>query len=219
MSAHRIGVARWGIWFLSSMAAFVLPTGAAEPKLADLVPIKLTAGVNRIPKFAPDGRDGLIVLGWRDNGNAHGYDLYVVLLPTKPGASDWNVVGIFPKGYAAPIEDTIQDDPHLGEDVVRAVRFARGTLDGKPTTLLITATRELDVDVGIPGPSFTSFDVYRLTPSDGGIGSTADFFERVSHERSTTKFCNALMALFRAFGLALPASYAGPKTVDGCPKD
>jgi hypothetical protein len=33
----------------------------------------------------------------------------------------------------------------LGEDVVRAVRFARGTLDGKPATLLVTATRELDV--------------------------------------------------------------------------
>lgn len=217
MPAHRVRVARSVIALLSSVAAFMLPAGAAEPKLSDLVPIKLAAGVNRIPKFAPDGRDGLIVLGWRDNGNAHGYDLHVVMLPTKPGASDWNVVGIFPKGFDAPIEDTIRDDPHLGEDVVSAVRFARGTLDGKPATLLVTATRELDADVGIPGPSLTSFDVYRLTRSDGGIGSTADFFERVSHVRSTTKFCNAQMALFNRFGLALPASYAGPKTADGCP--
>jgi hypothetical protein len=219
MPARRIGIARSAIALLASMATLVLPTAAAEPKLFDLVPIKLTAGVNRIPKFAPDGRDALIVLGWRDNGNAHGYDLYVVMLPTKPGASDWNIVGIFPKGYDTPIEDMIRDDPHLGDDVVRAVRFARGTLEGKPATLLLTATREIDVDVGIPGPSFTSFDVYRLTPSDGGSGSTADFFERVSHVRSPTKFCNAQMALFKAFGLALPASYAGPKTADGCPKD
>jgi hypothetical protein len=130
---------------------------------------------------------------------------------TKPGASDWNV--------NAPIEDTIRDDPHLGEDLVRAVRFARGTLDGTPATLLVTATRELDVDVGIPGPCFTSFDVFRLTRSDGGIGSTADFFERVSHVRSITKSCNAQKALFKWFGLAPPASYAGPKTADGCPKD
>jgi hypothetical protein len=72
---------------------------------------------------------------------------------------------------------------------------------------------------GWPGPSITFFDVYRLTRSDGDIGSTTDFFEHVSHARSTTKFCNAQMALFKAFGLARQASYAGPRTADGCPKD
>ncbi|MFI5011484.1 MAG: hypothetical protein ACHQAY_03960 [Hyphomicrobiales bacterium] len=201
---------------LSIAMGLGLPSVAAEPKLSDLVPIKLVAGANKVAQFAPDGRDALITLGWRDNGNAHGYDLYLVMLPTKPKANDWNVVGIAPAGFESRLEDTIRDDPHMGEDIVRSVRFARGKLDGKPATFLVTATRETDIDVGIPGPSFTNFEVYRLTRSDGGIGTTADYFERVSQSRSAIKFCNAEMALLKRFGLPLPASHAGPKTEDGC---
>ena len=146
--------------------------------------------MNRIPKFAPDGRD--VVLGWRDNGNAHGYEL-----PCRDAADEARCFLLerrrhLSQGFDAPIEDTIRDDPHLGEDLVRAVRFARGTLDGTPATLLFTATRELDVEVGIPGPCFTSFDVYRLTQS-------------ALHN----KILQSQKALFKWFGLAPPASYAG----------
>jgi hypothetical protein len=204
---------------LSCLGLCQCPTAfAAEPAITDLLPIRLVAGPNKLPRFAQDGREALITLGWRDNGNAHGYDLYLVMLPTKPGAGDWNVVGIFPAGFESRIEDTIRDDPHVGEDVVRSVRFAHGRFDGKPETLLITATRDIDIAVGIPGPSYVAFAVYRLARSDGGGGSTQDYFERLSLSRSSTKFCNAEMALFKRFGLALPMSYAGAKTEDGCSK-
>src|ERR1700736_6877471 len=72
---------------------------AAEPAITGLSPITLVAGPNQLPRFSQDGREALITLGWRDNGNAHGYDLYLVMLPTKPGAGDWNVVGSFPAGF------------------------------------------------------------------------------------------------------------------------
>ncbi|MFI4997993.1 MAG: hypothetical protein ACHQAQ_19690 [Hyphomicrobiales bacterium] len=213
---RKIGRRAACIVLLGSAIGLAVPSVAAEPKLSDLVPVKLVAGPNKVAQFMPDGRDALITLGWRDNGNAHGYDLYLVMLPTKPKGNDWNVVGIFPSGFESRLEDTIRDDPHMGEDVVRSVRFARGKLDGKPAALLVVATRETDIEVGIPGPSFTSFEVYRLTHSDAGMGTTADYFERVLQSRSTTKFCNAEMALFKRFGLALPAGYAGPRTEDGC---
>ncbi len=49
MPAHRIGVARSLFALLSPMAAFMLPAGATEPELSDLVPITLE--IDALPTF------------------------------------------------------------------------------------------------------------------------------------------------------------------------
>jgi hypothetical protein len=61
---------------IAAMSALVIaaPTLAAAPVLTDLVPIALQPGVNAIPALSPDGSAGIIVVGSRSNGNAHGYD-------------------------------------------------------------------------------------------------------------------------------------------------
>jgi len=56
------------------------PAAAAEPakhRFTELTPIPLKPGPNTIERFAPDGRSAIVTLGWRENGNAHGYDLYL----------------------------------------------------------------------------------------------------------------------------------------------
>lgn len=207
---------------LLASLAFALLAGAAAGaevthKITELEPISLSSGVNRISRFAPDGRDGLIVLAWRDNGNAHGYDLALVMLEPMPGAG-WNVVAIAPMDQdAGRVEDTLRDAPHTGDDVVRSFRFARGKVDGEAATLLFVATRDLDVGAGIPGPSLVTFEVYRLARNDGDVGMTRDFFDPIQRTHSPTRFCNAEMALSRVFGLPLRRGYAGPQTADGCP--
>lgn len=190
--------------------------GAAVPlreRLASPQVVRLAPGANTVPGFAGDDRSALITLGWRDNGNAHGFDLYLVMLPSRPGGTDWNVVGVeTDKG----LEATITDAPHTGEDVVRSVRFARALLDGRPATLLFTATRRFNPSAGIPGPSKTDVQVYALRANTEGPGSTREYFESVGRFTTTTAYCNAEMALFQELGVPLPRSYSGPGTKTGC---
>lgn len=200
------------------LLAWPLATTQAQPasvRLTELAPIPLRIGVNRVQRFARDGREAQIVLGWRDNGNAHSYDLFLVLMPLRPGGSDWNVVGV--EHEADRFEDVIRDQPHTGEDMVRSIRFAHGRLNGTPETLLLTATREMSPE-GIPAPSAVVFEVFRLVASDGVPGTTRDYFERVARMRGATLFCNAEVALSRAFGLPPRGAAGAPRTPDGCPR-
>jgi hypothetical protein len=144
--------------------------------------VRLSAGSNTVLNFVGDGRPALITLGWRDNGNAHGFDLYVVMLPIRLGAVDWNVVGV---ETDRGIEATITDDPHTGEDVVRSARFAQALLDGRPATLLLTATRGFNPAGGIPGPSRTDIQVYALRANTEGPGATREFFASVGRFTTT----------------------------------
>jgi hypothetical protein len=189
---------------------------AEQPKhrFTDLAPIPLKPGPNTIQHFAPDGRPAIVTLGWRENGNAHGYDLYLVLMEGNSGVSE--VVGFDTLTQdGGGFEDTIRDDPHTGEDVVRSVRFVRGKIDGQPGTFVFVAQRGFDPEEGIPGPSLVDTTVYRLVPGED-VGTTSDMFEPVEKLQSTTKFCHAEKALLKQYGLPLTRSYAGPDTADGC---
>ena len=188
----------------------------ARVTLSELVPIPLRSGVNQIERFAPDGRNALIILSWRENGNAHAYDLFLVLLPSRLGATDWNVVGVDFTMPDRQFEDTIRDAPHTGDDMVRSVRFVRGRLNGKPATLLLAATRELSDD-GIPAPSLVNFDVFVLQQSQGDVGVTRDYFSQIARHRSTSMFCNAEVALSAQFALPIRRQRDWPNTPSGCP--
>jgi len=112
-------------------------------------------------------------------------------------------------------EDTIRDDPHTGEDVVRSVRFVRGRIDGQPGTFVFVAQRGFDPGEGIPGPSLVDFTVFKLVPGED-VGTTSDMFQPVEQVQSSTRFCHAEKALLQQYGLPLTRSYAGPDTADGC---
>jgi hypothetical protein len=201
---------------VSPLTLVSVAANGAEPRLTDVVPIPVRAGINTIASLAPDGRSGTVVLGWRDNGNAHGYDVFVVLLPTRAGGKDWNVVGFVPSnGENGALEDSIRDAPHEGDDVVRSVRFARGRVDGVDSTLVFVANRVIGGD-GIPAPTPVDFTLYRLARG-AEVGVTTDVFQIAGQWHTEARFCNAEIALTVAFRLPLRASYEGPKNKDGKP--
>jgi hypothetical protein len=204
---------------MTAMTALLISVSAAyaesAPELSELTPIPLKAGLNRVPQFSSDGREATILLGWRDNGNAHGYDLFVVTMPSRQGGKDTQVVGIDEGGTGGRFNDVIRDQPHTGEDIVRFVRFARGMVNGKPSTLLLTATR--DIAGAYPEPAFVDFVAYRLERSDGAPGATVDYFAPIARFRSEGRYCNAEMALSAAFNVPLRTGYQGPKQPNGQP--
>ena len=68
-------------------------------RLTALQPIALGFGVTHVLHFAADGRDALIAQSFRDNGNAHGYNIWLVMIKSD-AEPRWNVVG-FDDGNSA----------------------------------------------------------------------------------------------------------------------
>ncbi len=195
------------------LSYFVAGAEAADNKpvvVTDLHIHDLKWGVNVVPRFAKDGRSARIVQAWRGNGNAHGYDVFMVMMPGGETDSDWNVVG-FDTGRE--FRDSIRDDPHTGEDMNGSVYFGNALLNGKREAVVLTATQQIRGSYG--EPAFTRFEIYKLVREDG-FGTT-DQFELVDTILSKTKTCNADLAFSRQFHVALPKSYAGPNAKDGCP--
>jgi hypothetical protein len=161
--------------------------------ISDLRAIPLQTGVNRIDRFAPDGRPADVRLSWKDDGHGKGHDVFAA---DVPGAGTVRMPG----------GDSISDDPQNDSDMARSVRFASGRVDGEPATLLLLATRG-------PGraATATTYQVYRLDPMADGFG-----FALVSERALPRPFCNADMALSVASGLPLRVSYRGALTPDGC---
>lgn len=188
-----------------------------ELSLRDINLIPLHDGMNTIEHFAADGRAATIVRAWRDNGNAHGYYLHLVLLPLVKDQGTSNKFGVvaFDKGKDT-INDTAIASPFDGERVLGALRFAKATMNGTSTTVMIRADLA-EASSGILADHVPAdISVYRLESRGVAVGSTPDVFCLVSKTRPPGEFCNADMALATALRLPLPADYAGGKGPSGC---
>ena len=181
--------------------------GDIRDRLTDISPIPIRQGTNEIPDLSQDGRAGMITLGWRDNGNAHGYDVFLVMMETAPGNRDWNVI-------LGPWGDLVTDYPHFGEDTVRSVRFVRARLDGIPLTALIIADR--DILDGYPSPAKTKIEVYRIADGSDEVGTTHDYFEEVGSFTANRLYCNAEMAMQTELGIPVRVTYEGRNNEAGC---
>lgn len=183
---------------LLALSLFGMTAAAESPSLA---PVRLHGGVNTIPNIAGDGRSGTISLQWRENGNAWSYDVFTVTV----GGSIATIEG----------KDQVSDSPHTGEDMIRSVCFARGRRNGQPTTFLLIADRL--VTGPIPDPAAADIRIYALTRNRDGTGTPYEF-QLVKRFRTVRFYCHADMALNTEMGFPLAGSYAGEKTIDGCPR-
>jgi hypothetical protein len=196
---------------LGPLGAVLVSSGvhAAPPSLNHIAVIALHDGVNRVARFAADGRAATIVQAWRDNGNAHGYFVWLVTLPPKAG------VVAFDDGKDA-LEVTIGASPFDGERVLQTVRFARAIVDGAPATVVIRADLGESASGVLADHAPAEVKVYRLENPGVEVGTTPDVFHLIETIRPPGRFCNADMALHTVLGLPLPPHYAGGKAPDGC---
>jgi hypothetical protein len=183
----------------NTIIAVLMAVGVAGAPGQVMSPIALHAGVNPIPNIAGDGKAGSISLDWRENGNAWGYGIYMV----RAGGSIATVGD----------EDRLTARPHTGEDVITAVRFARGPYKGRTTTFALVADR--NIVESVPDPAATTIKIYALQRNDEPLGTPYQFV-KVNELRAKRHYCNADMALKTELGLPLPRDYSGPRTLDGC---
>ena len=193
---------------------------ADNPSITNLQIIELKDGANPVPGLDPkSGEDGLIVQAWRGNGNAHGYNLYVVMIHVAEPRDSWQLVEVEkndkdPSGEG--LLDTLRDDPLTGEDIAHSVRFAKGRLDGKPATFLFTADRDLSRIQTLYDPVPVSITLYTLVSSEWPIGTTPLVFRKVEEHRTVRKYRNAECALAADMNLPVPAAN---KLDDDCAAD
>ena len=193
------------------------PAAAGPLALSDIKAISIHDGINIIDHFAADGRAATIVQAFRDNGNAHGHYVYLVLLPVKIDRSAPAESGVvaFDEGERG-LSDTIGVSPFDGERVLGTIRFAHAMLDGTPATVAIRA----DLVEGLGGVAAdhapVDISVYKLEHPGIEIGETPDVFRLLEKSRAEGRFCNADMALATVLHLPLPADYAGGNAPGGC---
>ena len=207
--AWRIGLAA-ALWVIAG-------TAPPPPLVTDLRPITLQPGVNRVPGFLPGGGAATIVEGWRGNGNAHGFHVWLVL----GGASEGHPVGVvgIEGGDGDPVHTTVSDNPFDGERVLGVVQFAFGRVAGQPATLLVRADLD-EAPSGVLADHATApVRWYRLDHHDDAIGRTTDLFRLIGTAHSARRYCNTELALRDLAGMPLPADYAGPNRADGCFRD
>lgn len=189
----------------SGIAALVLAAFAqtamanpAEHGITDLQAIPTPSAINRIPDFAPDGRDAMIVKAY-DNSSRY----YLVMLQSKYPSlpeNSWNIV--LRRNRDGRLVEGITDNPHTGEDYVTSIAFARAKVDGEQSTLLIEANRNI---VGpIPDPAIVTYSVYRLERDTGAYAGDIDIFRLITTWDSTRPFCNSELALNSEFGFSIP---------------
>ena len=181
-----------------AVAVFVA-VALAGASTSALTPIELHPGINPIPNIAGDGKSGSISVDWRENGNAWGYNIFMV----RAG------------GSIATVDDAdrFTDRPHTGEDVITSVRFARALYKGRTTTFALVAERTIAETV--PAPARTTIKIYALQRNDEPLGTPYHFL-KLNEAVGKRDYCNADMALKTEIGFPLPHDYSGPRTPDGC---
>ena len=203
---------------LSAILALSTGAGGTPPQLVDIAVMSVHDGVNIVPRFTSDGRDATIVKAWRDNGNAHGHFVYLVLLPLPGGCcGPGQKTGVVTfDGGKAGLEDTAGVNPFDGERSLEALRFARARWEGKPATLVIRADLGEASTGVLADHAPVDISIYRLDHPGLDVGTTPDLFHLVDRFRPAGLFCNADMALATVMHLPLPADYAGGKGPSGC---
>lgn len=188
--------------------------GAASP-VSELRPLVLSDGVNTIPGFMPDGSAATIVQAWRGNGNAHGYHDWLVLAPTGEGHGA-AVVTLNDPDLKEGLESLVSDSPFEGEHVIRSVRFAFGTVDGRPASLMLQATRSDFSTQSLVDPAIATVRVFRLVQTDGDPGESPFEFRLVWQAIAEKRYCHADLALRDVLGVPLPRDFEGVNRIDGC---
>lgn len=181
---------------IAKVRLFALITALAAAPVCGAGTVPLHYGSNQL-SFGPDTGAGMAVLAYRDNFNAHGFDVLTMYI--KPAAAsdsgDWQLVSVFDGSKEALLltsgggaDCTLHD--------FRLVRDAAGT-----PLRLIVARRD-------PGASYADaavvhFSHYALRHNGGGeVGFPLYYFALERESVAKTPYCDVGEAFDKELGIA-----------------
>ena len=182
--------------------------GGQAPRTASNVPadslsrmqvVHLGDGPNSVD-LNGDGRPDVVWLAWRDNGNAHGFDVFTLVLrnPTHYYSDRaWLVVPVY-DSTGRKEQDSFGTS--MGADcVLMDWRLLRSKNDANAPAVLVSAEREF-------GETYTdvrpvTFTIYRLVYDSNAVGGPPFRFQASRAIRSRGKYCDVNEAFAKELGL------------------
>jgi hypothetical protein len=163
--------------------------------------ISIRNGINR---FVLDGNEFLAFRAWRENFNAHGFD--VVTLYVRDG-DQWNLVPLF--GSVEDKEDTEHDLLTVsgGADcVLHDFRLLNGTAT-QPARIIL-ADREITKSYA--DADTVHFTYYELAKNDAGnFGRPALYFKKLKASVAKEKYCDVNDAFNKELHLGVTGHFGG----------
>lgn len=212
-------IRKLGLWLLVILASHTTGSASEMARINSIRIIPVADGITPLTNLAPDGLQGMIVKGFRENGNAHAYNHYMVLLRLPNEPVKWYLATFdthnSPPGQNSQL-DTLKDQPHTGEDTVTTVKFAHATIDAAQATIAIIARRDINVVESIPEASPVQLEIYRLVknPLEFLVGWPPYYFDLFTSFPLKGRYTNADCALAAELGLAMTKT---ERIDSGCP--
>jgi hypothetical protein len=181
--------------FVIAVAAGVLTTSAvaSSPPIGDV--IRFGNGTTQVDILG-DGSAGQVIVGTRQNFNAHGFDVvsFYVKAVTNADGSAWNII---------PVIDGSDEKLSLavsgGADcLLHDVRLVRAT--GERHATLVVADRELGASFGDAADvTFTFYDLVKN--QDGEPGRPLYYFSKARVSKASRAYCDVGEALAKELEL------------------
>jgi hypothetical protein len=158
--------------------------------------IPLSFGITRMDLIG-GGQPGMAVLGWRENFNAHGFDvltLYVRVSSWKGSPSTWQIVPLFNKDK----EQTLLTVSGGGDCVLHDFRLIAAR---RPASVqLIVANREFGENYA--SVAEVTFDFYALRKNAQGVpGRPLYYYELTRSLKAKHTYCDVGRAFRYELGL------------------
>ncbi len=183
----------------SLLALLVVPLGACQAagtRVTNVIGIDTVEGVNDVQRFAPDGRQAVIIEARQSGPNTP--PVFLVMLPRSTPRPGWDVVGV------SDGNGRVETGPNGGGTLARGVRFARAKVGGMPATLMFIATASGD-------PGRFRIVTYRLsTDGEDGSGLSA-VFDPIRTTDPERTFCSPVASIDAMEDL-------DPAPGDSCPR-
>jgi hypothetical protein len=204
MMTTRIGNAVLLAVFLAIAAGIHSEAWSAQPPQAfsnwPLIPLR--NGPNEID-IDGDGHQDLVFVAWRDNANAHGYELVTFYRGGNSDDAKWQVVpfeGMDNGLNGRPFDDSFRTSQ--GADcVLRAMAVVRKPSTREPVTVVVG---ERDFGQSYADAANVKFIVYRIARNDNGIpGWPAVYFQRDRTIDGKSKHCDVNEAFTSELGIRI----------------
>ena len=180
------------------------PRPDARAAFAGFEAVPLTSGANRID-LDGDGTPDVVFKAWRDNANAHGFEVITFYLADPDSAGHWLVVPLFDStgGREQDAYRTFGGADCDLEDLL----VVRSRTDARAPAQLVSGTREFGESFADSMP--VSFVVYQFVADRSQIpGRPPYYFRAVRTIRGRGRYCDIHDAFEKELGLG---HYAGPR--------
>jgi len=156
--------------------------------------VRLRNGSNAVD-LDGNHRADLVVVGWRENYNAHGYDLFTFYVQDSTVRERALNLIVFTDSVGLQTEDAFRTD-NGADCVVSDLRVLRPRAG---PDLVVIGKRDFGESYGDSLP--VTFTVYRLTVSAGDVGVPPFQFKAERTLRSRARYCDVNNAFRAELGL------------------